>query len=154
MALMASMWIVAADSSQCRIFAAHAPDGALQELETLSHPEARLQEQALVSDSPGRAFDSKGAGRHAMEVEVSAKKHEAMMFAGRIAARLDAGRVRRDFDKLALVAAPEFLGLLRGKLGPQLRALVLHEVDTNPSGMKADAIRARLPERLYSTPPA
>ncbi len=145
------MWIVAAGSGECRIFVAHAPAGPLQELETLSHPEGRMHEQALASDAPGRAFDSEGAGRHAMEVQVSPKKHEAMMFAGRIATRLEAGRVHREFDKLALLAAPEFLGLLRDKLNPQLRALVLHEVDKNPSGLKADAIRARLPERLYPT---
>jgi protein required for attachment to host cells len=152
--LMLPMWVVAADSSECRIFVTHVPAGPLQELETLSHPEGRMHEQALVSDAPGRAFDSKGAGRHAMEVQVSAKKHEAILFAGRIAARLEAGRVHREFDKLALLVAPEFLGLLRDKLGPQLRTLVLHEVDKNPSGLKAQAIRARLPERLYPARPA
>lgn len=143
------MWIVAADSSACRLFAAGAPAGALQEIETLSHPEGRLREQDLVSDLPGRTFDSQGAGRHAKEVEVGPKKHGAIVFAGRIVERLEAGRVRNAFDKLALIAPPEFLGLLRDELTPQLRALVLHEVDKNVSRLDAAAIRTRLPERLF-----
>lgn len=147
---MLPIWVIAADSTACRIFSAGAPAGPLQEIEVLSHPEGRLREQDLVSDRPGRTFDSKGAGRHAKEVELGPKKHEAIVFAGRIAERLEAGRVRNAFDKLALVAPPEFLGLLRDKLSPQLRALVLHEVDKNLSRMDAAAIRVRLPERLFS----
>lgn len=116
----------------------------------LSHPEGRLHEQDLVSDRPGRTFDSQGTGRHAKEVEVGPKKHEAIVFAGRIAERLEAGRVRNAFDKLALIAPPEFLGLLRDALNPQLRALVLHEVDKNVSRLDPAAIRTRLPERLFA----
>jgi protein required for attachment to host cells len=143
------MWIVVADSSACRLFAAGAPAGPLQELEVLSHPEGRLREQDLASDRPGRTFDSQGAGRHAKEAEVSPKKHEAVVFAGRIAERLEAGRVGHAFDKLALVAPPEFLGLLRDKLSPPLRALVLHELDKNVSRLDPAEIRARLPEQLF-----
>jgi protein required for attachment to host cells len=146
---MLPMWIVVADSSACRLFEVSEPAGPLQELEVLSHPEGRLREQDLVSDLPGRTFDSQGAGRHAKEAEVGPKKHEAIVFAGRIADRLEAGRVRNTFDKLALIAPPEFLGLLRDKLSPQLRALMLHEVDKNVSRLDPAAIRARLPERLF-----
>lgn len=60
-------WVVVADSSSCRLFAAGKPIGPLQELESLVHPEGRMHGRDLVSGQPGRAFDSKGAGRHAME---------------------------------------------------------------------------------------
>jgi protein required for attachment to host cells len=145
------MWIAVADSAGCRLFAADGPSGPLREIEDLSHPEARLPERDLVSDLPGRAFDSKGAGRHAMEVQVSPKKQEAINFAGRVVQRLEAGRTKNEFDKLALVAAPEFLGLLREKLNPQLRALVVHELGKNLVREDARAIRASLPEKLYSS---
>lgn len=145
---MARIWIVAADSTTCRILIADSPTAPLEEIEVLEHPEGRMHERDLVSDQPGRAFDSFGAGRHAMEVQVSPKQHEAMLFAGRIAARLEAARVKHDFDTLAIVAAPRFLGLLRDKLNPHLRALVRHEVDKNPRRLKADTIRKHLPKRL------
>ncbi|MGE0873933.1 MAG: host attachment protein [Burkholderiales bacterium] len=146
---MARMWIIAADSTTCRILVADSPSAALEEIEVLEHPEGRMHERDLVSDQPGRAFDSFGAGRHAMEVQVSPKQHEAMLFAGRIAARLEAARVKHDFDTLSIVAAPRFLGLLRDKLNPHLRALVRYEVDKNPRRLKADAIRKQLPQRLF-----
>jgi hypothetical protein len=58
------MWVIAADSTACRIFAAGAPAGP-------------LREQDLVSDLPGRTFDSKGAGRHAKQVPVGPKEARA-----------------------------------------------------------------------------
>jgi protein required for attachment to host cells len=143
------MWIIAADSTACRIFVADSPAAQLREIEVLSNPQGRLREQDLVSDLPGRTFDSAGPGRHAKEVEVGPKKHEAVLFAGRVVERLEAGRVRHEFDKLAIVAAPEFLGLLRDKLTPPLRALVLHEIDKNVSRLDPKEIRSRLPERLF-----
>jgi protein required for attachment to host cells len=142
---MTTTWVVAADSSVCRIFEAGEPAGALQELEVLTHPEARLRARELVSDRPGRTFDSKGAGRHAKEAPVGPKRHEAMVFAGRIADRLEAGRVAHAFDRLALVAAPKFLGLLRERLTPQVRARIVHEIAKNLSRRGAETIAARVP---------
>lgn len=142
-------WIVVADSSRCRIFASDKPAGPLEEIETLAHPEGRLHERDLASDRPGRAFDSKGKGRHAMSSEVGVKKHEAIVFAVRIAERLERGRGKEAFDRLVLVAPPSFLGLLRERLKRPLRARVAREVGKNMALLKARALRARLPKRLY-----
>jgi len=146
---MPPAWIVVADSSACRLFTAETPAGALEEIESFVHPEGRMHERDLTSDLPGRAFDSKGMGRHAMEAQVSPKKHEAMAFAGRIARRLAEGRARREFEQLVLVAPPAFLGVLRERLDRQVRACVAREVGKNMSRLKPAALRARLPKRLY-----
>ena len=142
-------WIVVADSSRCRIFSSDKPAGPLAEIEALAHPEGRLHERELASDRPGRAFDSKGEGRHAMSSEVGAKKHEAIVFATRIAERLESGRSAGDFERLVLVAPPSFLGLLRERLKRPLRARVAREVGKNMTLLKARALRAQLPKRLY-----
>jgi protein required for attachment to host cells len=146
---MRPAWVVVADSSSCRLFAAEKPVGPLQEFESFVHPEGRMHGRDLVSDQPGRAFDGKGAGRHAMEAQVSPKKHEAMMFAGLIAQRLAQGRAQRAFDRLVLVAPPAFLGVLRERLDRHVRARVAREVGKNMSRLKPAALRARLPRRLY-----
>lgn len=146
---MSPAWIVVADSSACRIFAHEKPAAALEELQSLVHPEGRMHGRDLVSDQPGRAFDGKGAGRHAMEAQVSPKKHEAMMFAGLIAQRLAQGRAQRAFDRLVLVAPPAFLGVLRERLDRHVRARVAREVGKNMTRLKPAALRARLPRRLY-----
>lgn len=46
----------------------------MEELEGLKHPASRAHERDLISDRPGRSFDSFGSGRHAMEEEVSLKQ--------------------------------------------------------------------------------
>ena len=82
----------------------------------LVHPESRQHEQELTSDLPGRAFDSGGQGRHAMGTEISPKEQEAITFAKMVSDYLETARVQHSYEKLVLVAAPTFLGLLRKNL--------------------------------------
>jgi protein required for attachment to host cells len=145
---MAKWWVVVADSAQARLFSVTGPMGPLEELETLAHPEGRMREQDLVSDLPGRTFDSAGEGRHGKEVPVRPKQQEAIRFAEKVAERLETGRKNLEFGSLIIVAAPAFLGLLRDKLTPQLRALVTLEMNKNLVRQDAREIRALLPERL------
>ncbi|NIQ13732.1 MAG: host attachment protein, partial [Candidatus Dadabacteria bacterium] len=73
------------ENSRARIFALDNISSPLQELADMQHTESRLHERDLTSDRPGRTFDSRGAGRHAKEPEISTKKHEAVNFAKCIA---------------------------------------------------------------------
>jgi protein required for attachment to host cells len=145
---MSNTWVVVADSSRARIFAVDQPRGPLQELDILAHPEARLHEQELTTDLPGRAFDSGGEGRHAMGQGVSPKEQEALRFAKRTADYLEAARVEGRFDKLILVAAPRFLGQLRQQFSPPAAAAIVQEIAKNLAQQPADEIRQHLPERL------
>jgi protein required for attachment to host cells len=90
--------------------------GRLQEVEDLVHGAARTRARDLSADRPGRSFDSHGQGRHAMEPETDAKRHEAEVFAKQVADRIERARIEDEFDELVLIAAPEFLGLLRKSL--------------------------------------
>jgi len=148
---MAKTWVVVADSSAARIFTAATPTGGLDERESLAHPEGRMRAQELTSDLPGRAFDSKGKGRHAMESEVGPREHEAIAFAREIAGRIAAARSRGELDRVVLVAAPEFLGLLRDALDATTRRAVEAEFPLNLVKMTPAEIRSRLPGKLYST---
>jgi protein required for attachment to host cells len=148
---MDKVWIVVADSAVARIFTAATPTGALEELETLDHPEGRMREQELVSDLPGRTFDRAGEGRHMKEVQVRPKEHEATKFAENLAQHLETGRVQGRYDTLFLVAAPDFLGLVRQKLSPQTAALVQLEIDNDFTKHDPREIRKALPDRLFST---
>ncbi len=118
--------------------------GSLQEIEDLLHPAARTHARDLTSDRPGRSFDSAGQGRHAMEPETDAKRHEAEVFARQVAERIERARMEGEFDKLVLIAAPEFLGLLRKSLSPTTSGLVAKAVDKSVAGLNATAIREYL----------
>jgi protein required for attachment to host cells len=144
----AAAWVVVADSGRARIFLAATPTAGLQELETLLNPEARLYEQDLVSDRHGRTFNRVGHQRSAVSREVDAKKHEMIAFAKQIAHKLADARTRDDFEKLVLVAAPAFLGLLRENLDKQTMERVAIALDKDFTQLRAEEVRERLPKRL------
>lgn len=145
---MANIWVVVAESSRAKIFTMNTPDGALNFKESLEHPEARQHEQRLVSDLPGRTFDSAGQGRHAKEEEVPPKKEEAIRFAKQITDYVEAARTRNEIERLVLVAPPQFLGLLRDYLSAQSTKLVSQEIQKDLVKHDTMDIRRHLPERL------
>ena len=121
---MGDIWVVAADSVRARLFRL---DGQhrLEELEDLTAPEDRLKNQDLNSDRGGRAFDSVGGGRHAMEKHESPHEHAVKAFAGRVVERLEQGRKRGELDGLVVIAAPRMLGYLRDHFSDALEDTVL-----------------------------
>ena len=128
---MQKTWVLAAESSRARIFAMDSYAVPLREIEALAHPQTRALNQELLSDRPGRSFDSSGQGRHAMSTRVDAKQHEAMTFAKLLGERLERARTVGEFENLVLVAAPEFLGLLRKNLTDNTMKRVTKTIDKN-----------------------
>jgi len=146
--MMKPTWLIVADNSMARIFSTNMHKGPIDEVESISHDEARLHEQELTSDLPGRSNGKGGAGRHAYADETSPKEQEDLNFARKIANHLDSARKSSKFKQLILVAAPGFLGNLRNLLTPQTKNLVSFELDKNLAHLSPDEIRRHLPERL------
>ena len=151
---MAKNWVMVADSASARIFSISGPRSSLEPVEALDHPEGRLAAQEINADRPGRSFASAGKSRHAMEKEVDPKKQAAIAFAREIAERLASARVQGELERLILVAAPEFLGLLREHLDSETKRRVENEFALNLAGMAPEEIRAHLPEKLFSVLPS
>jgi protein required for attachment to host cells len=141
-------WIVVADAARARIFSTDNAKLPLQPLEQLVSPKARLHERDLKSDRPGSTYDSHGDGRHATGTNTSPKQQEAVRFAKTISENLELGRVNHEFDRLVLVAEPQFLGLLRKAITPEVAKLVSDEIDKDLSKADRNDIRRHLPERL------
>jgi len=164
---MAKNWIVVANNSGARIFtlapaaprlkdlqalanaAANSPPSRLEERETLEHPQGRMKAQAIDADKPGRSFQSSGMKRHGMTREVDAKTQETMTFARQVAERLENARRQGEVERMILVAAPEFLGLLRQNFGADLRRMIDQEFSLDLLQMNPQEIRAHLPEALF-----
>ena len=139
-------WVLVADNSRARIFSAEKPASALIEIQDLTHPEARLHEGDLVSDKTGR--DQGPAGGHGVASDQSHKQDGADRFASSVCSELDAARTSGSFQKLYVVAAPTFLGLLRKHQSNALKQLVAGEVDKNLSTQDPASIRRHLPDFL------
>jgi protein required for attachment to host cells len=159
---MAENWIVVANNAMARIFATALPAPRLKdpetaeagsrlvELETLEHPEGRLKALSMDADRPGRSFESAGMKRHAVTREIDPKKQEAIAFARQVAGRLESARLHGEVERILLVAAPAFLGLLRSSLDEETGRLVEREFNLDLAGMTPDEIRKHLPEKLFS----
>ncbi len=145
---MTTTWILVAERSRARIFTLQNRVAPLQELESLVHPQSRLKESELVSDHAGKLSDKGQPGTHAAPSATSAKEKEAELFARQLCQRLEQGRAQQQLERLVVIAAPDFLGLLRQQMGAALRALVVAELDKNLATASAEQIRSHLPEHL------
>lgn len=144
---MNAIWVVVADSTRARLFSTGEPSGSLTEFETLVHPESRLHQGDLVADRAGRDRGSDGSS-HDMSDATDAKREEAVRFACQVSELLEAGRISGAFDRLYLVVAPEFLGILRKRLPQSLQRLVSREVSKNLAAHQIGDIRKYLPHYL------
>jgi protein required for attachment to host cells len=140
-------WILVADSTRARIFTADTPSSPLEEIEDFSHSEGRLHDREITSDLPGK-IKSVGGGGHAFEQPTDPKKHEADMFAHRVAQYLEDAHNTNRFEQLLIVAPPTFLGLLRNQLPEPIKKLVCFELDKEITRQSAADIRQHLPEYL------
>jgi protein required for attachment to host cells len=144
---MSDCWVVAADSARVRLFR-KAEGQELDEFDVMVNPDARLREQDVVSDEPGRGLNRSRAGRFSMAEPESHREHAEKVMAGDLAKRLRQARLDGSLGRLHILAAPHFLGQLRHYLDSKTRELIQSEIDKNVSRLDAAGIRAQLPEYL------
>jgi protein required for attachment to host cells len=145
---MSTTWIIVADTAHARIFLAEQPNSELEEIKTLTCPEARLHEGDMVSDSPGRERNGPGSGSHDVGHTSDAKREAAIRFAEQVSEVIESGRIAGRFNKLYVIAAPAFLGMLRKHYSSATSQLIIDEIDKNLTTHDASEIRQHLPAHL------
>jgi protein required for attachment to host cells len=131
-------WIVVADASRARLLRRGRVAGRWDEVRELAHPESRMGSRDLTSDRDGRI--GKGDRRRAgMPPTVSAHDREEERFAREVVEELEREHAAGSFERLVLVAAPRFLGLLRAELGDREARWVVgsHALDLTRLGTSA-----------------
>ena len=136
--------VVVADSGRARVYGMEKKGKPMLELADLLHSEARMREHEIVSDRAGRAFDSRGSGRHAMEQSSPFRVQEATKFAQQVCAFIDTEMNKHNFTDLVLIAAPEFLGIMRKTLSKEAGKLVSREIDKDLVAKRESVIRKYL----------
>ena len=137
-------WVVVANGTKVRMFRV-VDNNLLQEVEGLVHPESHLRTLDLVSDKPGRSFDSFGEGRHHLSNESSPKEREAIFFAKMVADHLLKGFDQGEMKQIYLISSPSFLGHLNKSMHPNVKKIVLQEIDKDLTLKKPEEIRKHLP---------
>ncbi len=141
-------WILVADRSRARIV--HALPGGMTPwpiLASFIHVESRMSGLQLKSDAPGRV-SLPGGVRSAVEPHEDATHVEARRFATQLAEILDRDRQGGRFDRLIVIAAPMFLGVLRSVWPDPLRKQIVHEENLDLVGLDEPELQNRLAELM------
>jgi protein required for attachment to host cells len=149
---MPSTWIVSANASRARFFAQSRPADPLDEVSDLVNEASRLRDRDLETDAPvgdraaSRSRNNVGAPTtpSTYEPKQTAKDHETEAFARQVADYLVKAHNEGRFDKLCLVASPEFLGILRKLVAPKLHDAVTLEINKDYTQSTAQELRKQI----------
>lgn len=139
-------WVIVADAARARVFDVDGKTKAIEEVMDLSHPASLQHASEMASDAPGMTSVKGMPSKFGMEEIVSPKEEEAIRFAKQVAEALQAGLA--DYERLYLIAAPHFLGLLRKELDKAVQTKVVKEIDKDLTKHTLEDIRTHFPELL------
>jgi protein required for attachment to host cells len=122
-------YILVADGARARLYVNHGVGKGLQPVSGATHKaDLHHHDRDILADKPGRAYNSVGEGRSAMEPQTEWHRFEKHKFAREMAKVLDAAAAGKAFDRLVLVAPPATLGDLRTELSDVTRRMVTAEL--------------------------
>ncbi|MBW4934090.1 host attachment protein [Marinobacter sp. F4206] len=132
------LYVLVADNAQARLFQATTPVRALDEVMTREHPAGRLKDSERYSDRPGS--DHGGVGGHQSYDREKSDDPEEERFARDLSEQLEKARHEGRFEKLVLVAPPNFLGALRHHLSKDCLTAVVKSIDKDLVRQDPEAI--------------
>ena len=144
---MSKTLILVADGSRARLYFSKSPTEPWEEMEDLIEPKGRMHDGDLVSDHPGSDSAGGGQGRHVLDERTAPTSAVHQAFASELCEDLERRRVAGEFNRLVVVAAPAFLGMLRKCRGTEVAKLVVEELDKDLVVESADAVRGHLATR-------
>ncbi len=146
---MNTTWIVAANAGRARLFAQTNANEPFEEIEDEVDTDARLRTADTETDDLGRRSHARGplassTQPSGYQPHETPHEHHADAFARGVASMLARGRADGRYAHLVLTAAPDFLGLLRKHLDPQVASLVKFEIDRDYTQLDAVHLRERV----------
>jgi protein required for attachment to host cells len=116
--------IVIADGGHAR-FVRPAADNALHTIEAIDSVDLHKKDQDLVSDKPGRAYESATPARHAYTPRSDPHDMAKDRFARMVAERVNESYSTGTFGELVVVAPSSVLGELTGGLNAATRGRLI-----------------------------
>ncbi len=124
---MSITWILVANESEARILQSQ-KNKKTELIKEFDHPQGKAKVRDINSDKPGRSFSSTGASRHALAPDVDVRTHERQVFAKKLGDYLHKELAENHFERLALIAPPQFLGELRKNISDSLKSCIVVEL--------------------------
>jgi len=126
-----TLWVMVANSSFAEILAINGHGRDVQRVHHIEFPQGRERSGEILTDRPGRAFDSMGSSRHALGSKVDPHTQEQLQFAHQLVNILHKAKSENNFSDLVIIAPPQFLGELRGIYPDTLKKCISREITKN-----------------------
>jgi protein required for attachment to host cells len=118
---------------------------------TFSNPDARLPDRKLGESRPGRAHESVGPRRSAIEPRTTPRTHALIAFADALAAALDGSVKAEPGTRLVLAAPPRLLRMIEARLPSKSAAAIARTVPKDLTRLPRLTLQERLSE-MIATP--
>jgi protein required for attachment to host cells len=124
-------WIVVADGANARVLEGFGQADSFKPVPGYSFKSHAPASRDLISERPGRTFNSTGKVRHAIEPRVDPHEQQEEDFLKSLAGHLDKGLRDHSYGDLIIAAPPRALGVLRKHLSDKVRRHVRGELDND-----------------------
>jgi protein required for attachment to host cells len=152
---MNSTWIVSANASRARFFSQEPTSEKLEEITDMVNAAARLRTAETESDRLGPTAATKSSHNtggatpnKTYEPAQTPAEHQTELFARNVADFLLKSYQEGRFQGLSLVASPQFLGVLRKLLDPQLESVVRLEINKDYTQFSAKQLLEQLQAQM------
>lgn len=130
-------WFVVADAGRAVAYRKRQDRPGYDEVARWESPDAGKPARDLVTDRPGRAFDSRGGQRHAMEPSTDPKALAKQAFAAELAGALSTAHAAKQFENLVLFAPARVLGDIRKRLAGATGTALSRAIDKDLTKLPA-----------------
>ena len=141
-------WILIADGARARVLNYLGRQSGVEQLPGCDWLAPHAPDRELGSDRPGRAFDSVGKGRHAIDPHTNLHRSNKADFARQITNRLTQKLKAGAFERLVLIAPPKALGDIRNNLDQELSKCVYAQVPLDLTHVPNDEIGSYLKQHV------
>lgn len=152
---MDETWIVVANAGRARIFAQEKNRAPLREIEDMVNPSARLrtsetEHERIGPTSAGKSMHNTGGALPNKNYEAPQTPEEQSneSFARSVCAFLLQAWQENKFARFGLAASPQFLGLLRQLIDPQLKPLASFEINKGYTQSAARELQEQIEQQL------
>jgi protein required for attachment to host cells len=149
-------WVLIADGAHAKIL--KRSSSGLKPLSGLTFDIDLPASHEILTDRPGRTFESEGPTRHAKANPTDPHRELKRAFAKMIAGVLKAKLADKQYDQLVMVAPPTTLGDLRSALPKNVRERIItelaHDLVKTPHSQLWHQLSRELPGELGLSAPA
>ena len=145
---MTTTWILVANASSANLYMNNGPKKGLEKISEYEHAASREKASDLVSDRPGH-FKSAGNGHGAYVPPSDPKQNEAQQFASKLTRDLEQGRTSNAFQRLILVAPPQFMGLIKNSASQALMGMMTDHFEKDYTKVDEKTLADHLESCIY-----